>query len=366
MNKLPSYARRIEEFQKRVVRMKFQVKYFSKFPGVKDKPVVISEGDSWFDFPLKSLTEYFGFALKKLVGLQGFAIDDKSNIVDHLSDDMDLQLLRIERSGDISDELAAETPDQRGGVKEKDYPSSTLAMVLKVKDIAQHVDVILLSAGGNDMVNHAQKHCILPFTTNWQNSCETDSLKETAIAVRANFIRALQLRDQYAPQAKVITHSYCHAVHTSRGTPITFDTSVLQSIVDFLLPKLGLGWLEPLLKTLGARIDDTYTIQNDAHLHAVFDQKGWPANEDDQVNPQRAEFIRFMLQTLYDVMSELPSEYERVTGQPLKGYERLDTLDACQSPEFWMDYIHLNSEGYKQIADRFKLSIQQQMQVITN
>lgn len=357
MNKLPSYSRRIPEFKKRVVRMKWQVKYLpSWWPKVKDKPVVISEGDSWFDFPLKSLAEYFGFALKKLIGLQGFAIDDKTNIIDYLADNkkLDMQLLRIERSGDISSELTAKTPDQRGGVKEKDYPSNTLTMVLKEKNIAKHVDFILLSAGGNDMVNHAQKHSIQDYQTDWRSSCDIPTLKAEAQLITDNFVEALMIRDQYAPQACVVTHSYCNAIHTCIGTPLNFDLQGLTKLLDFLLPKFGIDWLMPVLKTLGVNMEGEYTIDSEAHLHKIFDKHHWPKNQGDAVHPERQAFIQVMLTILHDTMQDIPKKYQAKTGQVLRKFELINISNECQSPEFWADYIHLNSDGYKVVAKHFQ------------
>ena len=357
MNNIPSYARRIPEFKKRVVRMKWNVKNMPKWwPGVKDKPVVISEGDSWFDFPLKSLTEYFGFALKKLIGLQGFSIDDKTNVIDHLAFDksLDLQLLRIERSGDISSELAAETPDERGGVKEKDYPSNTLTMVLKEKEIAKHVDFILLSAGGNDMVNHAQKHSIQDYQGDWQSSCDKHTLKTEAQKITDNFVKALQIRDQYSPNACVITHSYCNAIHTSIGTPLKFDLEAIQNLLNFLLPRFGKTFLEPIMKTLGVNIEGEYTIDSEAHLHKIFDEHNWPKNQGQSVHPERQAFIQLMLTTLRSAMLDIPSKYKAATGQTLQRFEFIDIMNECQSPEYWTDYIHLNSAGYKIVAKHFK------------
>ncbi len=364
MNKLPLYARRIPEFKKRVVRMKWNVKNLPKWwPGVKNKWVVVSEGDSWFDFPLKSLTEYFGFALKKLIGLQGFSIDDKSNVIDHLATDkkLDLQLLRIERSGDVSSELAAAEPDQRGGVKEKDFPSATLTMVLKEKDIAKHMDLILLSAGGNDMVNHAQKHSIQDYNGQWQTSCDPEALKNEAQKITDNFVAALKIRDQYAPQACVITHSYCNAIHTSRGTPLVFDLSAVKRLVDFLMPFFGMRWLEPVMKTMGVNIKGDYTIDSEAHLHQVFDKHHWPKNEGETVHPERAAFIQLMLETLQAAMLEIPNKYHAQTGKVLERFEFINIFHECQDAKYWTDYIHLNSKGYGKVADHFRSRMEDAM-----
>ncbi|MFT5593392.1 MAG: lysophospholipase L1-like esterase [Oceanicoccus sp.] len=365
------YARNIQKFEKLVVRNRFRVKHFAKWPGVKRKPIIISEGDSWFDFPVKSLTDVIGVVLRYSIGLKNFGMDSKTNVIDFLSRDQKLNgiFLRLERSGDHASELAAKEADKRCGVWEEKFPSHTLFSALQNTAIQKHLDAIVLSAGGNDMVDAVRHGVIQTYTGDWQTSYDKDLLAMAAQEVAQYYLQAILYRDEFAPQAQIVTHSYAYAVHLHSGTTTEFDFSEAGKLIKELLSLLKLEMILAPLKTIGVNLTDMgdYKLVSKARLHETFDKCGWPKNEVDEddpksgkgVNPERAHFIKAMLDALFDEMQNLPTLYQAQTGQPLVGFTCLDVRNDVQDAKYWADFIHLNGDGYKVIAKTFSKKLQE-------
>ena len=356
------YSRNINKFSKLVVRNKWQVKVLPKWwPCVKNKPVIISEGDSWFDYPAKSLTDVLGVLLKYTIGLQNFGMDSNTNVIDVVSRNkkLDALFLRLERSGDYADELAAKQPDKKHGVWEDKFPSQTLYSALQNKTVAKHVDAILLSAGGNDLVDAVRHGVIEDYPQDWVGSHDKDKLDSAAQNVAEYYLQALLYRDEFAPNAKVLCHSYSYAVQVNRGTTTEFDFSDAGKLIGALIKFLKLEWIKKPLKTIGINLDDLgeYTIQSKSNLHETFDEKGWPKNPEhpkgEGVHPERALFIKSMLDSLYDAIQLLPSLYQEKTGKALYGFEHIDVRNEVQDPKYWSDFIHLNVAGYKVVGAKF-------------
>lgn len=366
------YTRQIEQFEKLVVRNRWQVKALPKWwPGVKRKPVIISEGDSWFDFPVKSLTDVLGVLLRYTVGLKNFGMDSKTNVIDFLSRDKKLDgiFLRLERSGDHAKELMAKQPDRRNGVWEKKFPSQTLYTALQNKAVRKHLDAIVLSAGGNDMVDAVRHGVIQTYQGDWQQSYDGDLLAMAAQEIVQYFLQAILYRDEFAPKAHMVTHSYAYAVHLHRGTTTEFDFSEAGKLIKELLKLLKADMILAPLKMIGIDLTDMgdHQIISEARLHTTFDELGWPANpvdEDDPksgkgVNPERAAFIRIMLDTLYNEMQRLPQIYQAQTGKTLQNFTCLDVRNEVQDAKYWADFIHLNGDGYNIIARKFRKHLQE-------
>lgn len=356
------YARNIKKYEKLVARNKWQVKYLpSWWPGVKDKPIIISEGDSWFDYPVKSLTDVLGVLMKYTIGLQNFGMDSKTNVIDYVSRDEKLDgiFLRIERSGDHAQELAAKQPDKNNGVWEDKFPSQTLYSALQNSTVQKHLDCIMLSAGGNDMVNAVRHGGIKPYTESCEQSCDLDFIQAAAIEIVQYYLQAIAYRDQFAPNAKILCHSYAYAVQVYRGTTTQFDLKDAGWLIEALLKFASLGWIQGALKSIGINVKDLgeYSIQSDSNLHETFDRLGWPANpinkEKIGVHPERSKFIKLMLDTLYNEMQRLPDLYQAKTGKKLGGFDYLDVRNQVQDEKYWADFIHLNSKGYKKIGNVF-------------
>ncbi|GAA6134145.1 hypothetical protein NBRC116188_09340 [Oceaniserpentilla sp. 4NH20-0058] len=366
------YTRNLKEFEKLVARNRWQVNNLPKWwPKVKRKPIIISEGDSWFDFPVKSLTDVLGVFLRYTIGLQKFGMDSKTNVIDFLSRDKTLDgiFLRLERSGDHAKELAAKQPDKRNGVWEKKFPSQTLYTALQNKTARKHVDCIAISAGGNDLVDGVRHGVLQAYTGDWKTSYDHDLLTQTAREIIDQYIIALEYRDEFSPQAHVVTHVYSYAIQLSSGTSTQFDFSDVGFLIKELLGFLKLDIIIKPLKSIGIDITDPgeYTLTSEANLHETFDELGWPANpmNDDGskspvgVNQERAEFIKAMLDAFFEQMQNLPNLYKEKTGKPLQKFHCIDLRQEVQDPKYWADFIHLNGDGYREISEIFSKKIRE-------
>ncbi|EAT12256.1 hypothetical protein HF888_14440 [Bermanella marisrubri] len=358
------YTRNAERYAKSLARSRFRTRRLPGWlPGTQRKIAILTEGDSWFDYPLKSLSSGIGFVLRFFTGLQGFDATSKTNVIDCLVSDSSLNstTLRIERSGDHADELSAKTSDKTHGVMEERLPSPTLYAVLKNKDIGQNLDCILLSAGGNDLINHMRRHVMQDYCGSAEQSIDVHELRSMAQRVVQHYLNALLYRDEFAPQAHVICHSYAYPIHLYSGTSFCFDINDIGLILGRLFKLIGHTWTRRAFATIGVDINEQGQIftKDDANLHESFDKKGWPSNPQAVdgkrigVHAERAYAIRLMLDVLMEEMSELPELYRQRTGQDLDRFHYIDLRNEVQKPEYWADFIHLNDKGCTQVVKRF-------------
>lgn len=358
------YTRNPKLYAKSLARSRFRTRHLpSWLPGTQRKVAILTEGDSWFDFPLKSLTSGVGFLLRFFTGLQGFDASSKTNVIDCLVAEsrLDSMTLRIERSGDHADELSAKSSDKTHGVMEERLPSPTLYAALKNKHIGRNLDFILLSAGGNDLINHMRRHAMQDYGGSAESSLDLDELRCMAQRVVQHYLNALLYRDELAPQAHVICHSYAYPVQLYSGTSFCFDINDVGLILGRLFKLIGHTWTRRAFATIGIDINEHGQIftKDDANLHESFDKKGWPSNPQAVdgkrigVHPERAKAIKFMLDILMAEMQLLPELYQQKTGKVLQRFHYLDLRNEVQSPEYWADFIHLNDRGSKQVVKRF-------------
>lgn len=139
-------------------------------------PVVLTEGDSWFSYPLNR------------------------NLLDHVEMMRDFTMLRLEESGhEIRDILAA------GGSQFK-----------KLREYLKRYpfEALFLSGGGNDIADEN-----LPSLLNRKKPGMTwrDCINDAALADRLNDIasaygRLLELRDKVRKDCVIVTHCYDYAV----------------------------------------------------------------------------------------------------------------------------------------------------------
>lgn len=172
-------------------------------------PIVISEGDSWFSFPVHA------------------------NIVDHLDELMDrrMSLLRLEDPGD---ELLHITS---GGQFAK------LGEYLRL----YQPDALLFSGGGNDIVGPELLQFINPRTPPFSlTSVGTLALDERFAAIKTSYEALASLRDSVSPGARIITHSYAHAQPTGKKA--------------YLWGISAGPWIQPYLTERGYETREQYEI----------------------------------------------------------------------------------------------------------
>ncbi len=149
-----------------------------------NRPSIISEGDSWFDYPKKLLS------------------DKPSNIIDHVHNQTKgkVNLLRMESNGDEATEMLS--GDQRHRLTE---------ILFKSTEMGKQVDVLFFSAGGNDIVGDwdlerflvryrrgmAPKDCI-----------NRETFDEKLCQIELAYNELLNVCFQYSPKTVVISHTY--------------------------------------------------------------------------------------------------------------------------------------------------------------
>jgi hypothetical protein len=146
-----------------------------------DWPVIISEGDSWFSFPIHANT-----------------IDDLDEMAKHK-----ISLLRLEESGDKALRIIG------GSQKAK------LAGFLH----RYKVNALLFSGGGNDVVGED----LLPLLNQkkpgmtWQDCINETTTQGRFDRLRSAYIDLAHLRDENRPDCQIYIHGYDWAIPSGKG-----------------------------------------------------------------------------------------------------------------------------------------------------
>ena len=156
------------------------------------RPVVVSEGDSWFAYPTKTLL--FGSG---------------SNIVDHIEKKKMMNLLRLSSNGD---EVVSMTT---GKSKHR------LVNILKtLEKIGSPPKVILFSGGGNDIVGPYDMPMLLKqkiSTDDYTGYIHKTRFKRKLTQIKHAYLDLLDMRDEFCPDCAVVTHGYDWPIPGSRG-----------------------------------------------------------------------------------------------------------------------------------------------------
>ncbi len=194
---MPKPAKRVSEARPKQAVFAASIRQFPR------RLVVLTEGDSWFSYPLNS------------------------NIADFIEMMSDFSILRLEHNGDEAREILKAGSEQLKKIKYylKNYP----------------VDALLLSAGGNDLVSGALPK-VLDKKTNgnpWQSAIKLATLTTVLDDIVASYSRLLDARDAIRPRCLVVAHSYCYFQPTGR-----------KATGPFGLLKSG-PWMRPVLVAKG-------------------------------------------------------------------------------------------------------------------
>ncbi|HET8796255.1 MAG TPA: hypothetical protein VFO89_01100 [Thermoanaerobaculia bacterium] len=238
-------------------------------------PVVISEGDSWFSFPIHA------------------------NLIDHLDDftGRKMSLLRLERS---SDEMVDMTTDAK---------LSTLRGYLhRYKPHA-----LLWSGGGNDVVGPELLKFIAPRgqTFDLQAALGTTALKKRIDEIRNAYQRVIAARDASAPDCLIFTHGYGRVIPSGRKAKL-WGISVGPWIKPFLEAqgyrnrKEQQAIVDELLRRFNAILDafaGPKFIKCD--VAAVIGPDEW----NDEIHPTRKGFEDAALIFLAALKTHLPAKF---------------------------------------------------------
>lgn len=167
--------------------------------------VIMSEGDSWFSYPLNR------------------------NLADYLEMMSDFSMLRLEMNGDEAREILASGSSQYRKIRDflKDYA----------------FDVILFSAGGNDVIGSDLKGLMnknVPAGSPWEaylNRAKLDARLDEVIDAYRLLIKA---RDELRPGCRIVTHTYDYVVPDGRPAPAVFGLVKVGPWVKKYLDPAGL------------------------------------------------------------------------------------------------------------------------------
>ena len=194
---MPKPAQRVSEVRPKQAVFAASIRQFPK------RLVLISEGDSWFSYPLNA------------------------NIADYIEMMSDFSMLRQEHDGDNARDILGAGSEQLKKLKYylKNYP----------------VEGLLMSAGGNDLVARELKRIlnVRAAGATWQSAVKLATLTTVLDDIVASYGRLLDARDALRPNCVVFAHSYCYFEPTGRKATGPF----------------GLGsagpWMRPVLKAKG-------------------------------------------------------------------------------------------------------------------
>jgi hypothetical protein len=194
---MPKPVKRVSEVRPRQAVFDASIKQFPK------RLVILTEGDSWFSYPLNA------------------------NLADYIEMMHDFSILRLEHNGDEAREILGADSEQLEKLK---YYLGKYA-----------VDVLLMSAGGNDLVADELPKVLAKKAggNTWQGSLNLARLTTALDDIVAGYSRLLDARDALRPECVVMAHSYCY-----------FQPSGRKATGPFGLLKAG-PWMRPVLVARG-------------------------------------------------------------------------------------------------------------------
>lgn len=254
------------------------------------KPVLVSEGDSWFQFPV--------------------IIRD---IVDHLSDEY--AILSLGAAGDTAENMV-DGPLEPGG---SEYLTQLRAQ-------AKHVKAFLFSAAGNDIIGEdpKTKHSALFGILNPFNGDLDDvegHINEGELGKRIG-----TLSDRYIKVVDAI-----RGVSGLEKLPIVFHG------YDYCFP-YPWGPDDPR---------NPRYAKNDEWLGEPFEKRKFPASSVQELELRR-KIIIVLIDRLYDMLNSIAANARE------GGIWVVNCREAMPNIADWNDEIHGTSAGFKKIADRFK------------
>jgi hypothetical protein len=194
---MPKPAQRVSEVRPKHAVFAASIRQFPK------RLVLISEGDSWFSYPLSA------------------------TIADYIEMMSDFSMLRLEHDGDNAREILAAGSEQLKKLRYylKNYP----------------VEALLMSAGGNDLAAKELKRILDVRTAGatWQSAVKLGTLTTVLDDIVASYGRLLDARDSLRPNCVVFAHSYCY-----------FEPNGRKATGPFGLGSAG-PWVRPVLKARG-------------------------------------------------------------------------------------------------------------------
>ncbi|MEP4890350.1 MAG: hypothetical protein ABJV04_10015 [Aliiglaciecola sp.] len=258
-----------------------------------DRIGIITEGDSWFAYP------------KKWIAFGG-----DINVIHHIENVVSrtdkVNLLRLASNGD-------EAVDMMSGQQKAD-----LASVME--QTAKYVKLILFSGGGNDIVGKRDMPMLLNeyeegFSA--QDCIHAERFSRKVDAIILAFDQLIDLRDEYNPQATIITHTYDIAKPSEDGAEFFWGLIKTKPwIYPYLIEKnipleLHLPIVEILLGTLKTRLQALASRPEHLNKLIVVNTQGIlrPGNKSDwlnEIHPTESGFKKIAKPIYAQMKSLLP------------------------------------------------------------
>ncbi|GAC16947.1 hypothetical protein [Aliiglaciecola lipolytica] len=252
---------------------------------------IITEGDSWFAYP------------KKWV-LLGADINVIHHIEKVVAKTDKVNMLRLACNGD-------EAVDMMSGQQKADLESV-------MQQTSEYVKLILFSGGGNDIVGKRDMPMILNqyeegFTA--QDCIHAARFNRKMDAIMLAYDQLIDLRDEYIPDATIITHTYDLAKPSEDGAEFFWGLIKTKPwIYPYLIEKnipeqLHLPIVEILLGTLKTRLQALASQPEHLDKLVVVDTQGIlrPGNKTDwlnEIHPTESGFKK-IAKPIYTKMREL-------------------------------------------------------------
>lgn len=239
---------------------------------------MVAEGDSWFSYPRRYLV--FG-PHRNILDYVAYSIAGSGRA----------NLLRLAASGDEAVSMLA------GPQKFK------LANILKKSD--DNVQLILFSGGGNDIVGKwDMERLLLPYKAGMRakDCIAQQRLQRKLSRVTLAYRELLELRDDYAPSAKIVTHNYDINQPADRGAKflaglIARGPWIYPYLVAKNIPgRLHLPIVKIFLQQLAVRLRELETDNQARDFHLVDTQgtlrPGHGSDWADEIHPSAHGFAR--------------------------------------------------------------------------
>jgi hypothetical protein len=258
---MPKPVKRVQEVRPKQAVFAASVKQFPK------RLVIVTEGDSWFSYPLNA------------------------NLADYIELMNDFSFLRLEHNGDEARGILGAGSEQLKKLKYylKNYP----------------VDVLLMSAGGNDLVSGSLPKVLDKKVAgnSWQSAIKLATLTTVLDDIVASYTRLLDARDALRPKCVVMAHSYCYFQPTGR-----------KATGPFGLLHAG-PWMRPVLVAKGIDPDT-----------------------------EGRDLARYLVDELHARLKAVAAARSR--------FEVIDMRAALPVDDVhWADEIHPSGTGFRRLAD---------------
>lgn len=254
-----------------------------------NKPVIVTEGDSWFQFPI--------------------LVDE---IVDHLADDY--AILCLAAAGDTAANMVHGNTEPEG----TEY-------LINLRNQKEHARAFLFSAAGNDIIGEdpaTKKSALFDIINDFNGNEEdvTGHINEQVLAKRLTFLR----------------EAYDKVVGDVRSEPGLEKMPIIIHGYDYAFP---------FPHTDDDPRNPLHAKKNE-WLGEPLDQRSFPIATQQQRDLRR-QIVSVLIDRLYDMLVDLAGDPDETNIRVV------DCRGAMPNITDWIDEIHGTSEGFAKVTARF-------------